>query len=256
MRYLIKFSYDGSNYCGYQRQKGLDTIQEQLENALFKINNSKYTPLTATGRTDKHVHALSQYAHTDIDVTITPYKLKRALNSNLPNDIHVIKVYSVKDDFHARYNVTSKTYKYLINTGEYSPIERNYVYQYNYVLNISKMQQAIKYLIGTHDYRAFVTENENKSNCVRTITMADITTDLLNPEKYIITFTGNGFMRYQVRNMVGLLLKVGQEKIDPIIVKQILDSKSRKKNGVTAPAEGLYLVNVEYNNLEESIIEE
>ena len=132
MRYLIKFSYDGSNYCGYQRQKGLNTIQEQLENALFKINNSKYTPLTATGRTDKHVHALSQYAHTDIDVTITLYKLKRALNSNLPNDIHVIKVYSVKDDFHARYNVTSKTYKYLINTGEYSPIERNYVYQYNY----------------------------------------------------------------------------------------------------------------------------
>ena len=97
MRYLIKFSYDGSNYCGYQRQKGLNTIQEQLENALFKINNSKYTTLTATGRTDKHVHALSQYAHTDIDVTITPYKLKRALNSNLPNDIHVIKVYSVKD---------------------------------------------------------------------------------------------------------------------------------------------------------------
>ena len=179
MRYLIKFSYDGSNYCGYQRQKGLNTIQEQLENALFKINNSKYTTLTATGRTDKHVHALSQYAHTDIDVTITPYKLKRALNSNLPNDIHVIKVYSVKDDFHARYNVTSKTYKYLINTGEYSPIERNYVYQYNYVLNISKMQQAIKYLIGTHDYRAFVTENENKNNCVRTITRADITTDLL-----------------------------------------------------------------------------
>ena len=118
------------------------------------------------------------------------------------------------------------------------------------------MQQAIKYLIGTYDYRAFVTENENKSNCVRTITMADITTDLLNPEKYIITFTGNGFMRYQVRNMVGLLLKVGQEKIDPIMVKQILDSKSRKKNGVTAPAAGLYLVNVEYNNLEESIIEE
>ena len=77
MRYLIKFSYDGSNYCGYQRQKGLNTIQEQLENALFKINNSKYTTLTATGRTDKHVHALSQYAHTDIDVTITPYKLKK-----------------------------------------------------------------------------------------------------------------------------------------------------------------------------------
>lgn len=255
MRFLIKFSYDGTAYCGYQRQPNKKTIQEELENALQKINNDISTPITATGRTDKKVHALCQYGHVDISVNITPHKLKRALNSNLPSDIHVIETWHVQDNFHARYNVFEKEYKYIINTGEYNPIERNYVYQYNYHLNINNMKKGIKYFIGTHDFRAFVTENVEKENCIRTITSAKIEQDHSNKNKYIISFTGNGFLRYQVRNMVGLLLKVGQEKIEPIKVKEILESKSRKKNGATAPAEGLYLVNVSYLNLEQYIID-
>ena len=121
MRYLIKFSYDGSNYAGFQTQKGLNTIQENMEDALTKINNGKYTPIVATGRTDKGVHAFSQYGHADIDVEITEYKLKRALNSNLPDDIHVIETKQVDSNFHARYNAKEKTYKYIINIGEYNP---------------------------------------------------------------------------------------------------------------------------------------
>ena len=255
MRYLIKFSYDGSNYLGYQKQGNLKTIENELITAATKINNGKYTTVTATGRTDKHVHAKCQYAHLDIDVSITPKKLKRALNSNLDNDIHVIDVFCVKNDFHARYNVCSKTYQYYINTGEYNPIERNYVYQYNYYLDIDKMQNAIKYFVGTHDFRAFVTENSIKDNCIRTIYSASIEKDLVDSNKYIITFTGNGFMRYQIRNMVGILIKVGNNKIDVSKVKSILDSKSRKKDGVTAKAEGLYLTNVSYDNLDKYIIE-
>lgn len=256
MRYLIKFSYDGTNYCGFQRQKDLKTIQEELENALKKINNNITTPLVATGRTDKLVHALCQYAHADISVNITPHKLKRALNSNLPDDIHVIEAYKVKEEFHARYNVVEKEYNYIFSTGEYNPIERNYVYQYNYKLNIEKMNEAIKYFIGTHDFRAFVTENSDKENCIRTIIKATIKQDVKDSNKYIVKFIGNGFLRYQVRNMVGILFKVGQEKIKPEKVKEILESKSRKKNGVTAPAEGLYLVNVKYKNLDEYIIKD
>ena len=256
MRYLIKFSYDGSNYCGYQIQPGLDTIQERLEFAATKINNGKKTDVVSTGRTDKKVHALCQYAHLDVDVTITPYKLKRAMNSNLPDDIHVIKAWRVSDDFHARYNVIEKEYHYMLNMGEYNPIERNYVYQYNYKLNVEKMNKAIKYFIGEHDFRAFVTENEDKENCVRTISDACVLVDENNSDKIIFKFIGDGFLRYQVRNMVGLLFKVGQEKIEPLKVKEILDSKSRKKNGVTAPAEGLYLVNVRYHDINKYIIEE
>ena len=245
MRFLIKFSYDGTNYSGYQSQPGLNTIQEQLENALTKINNNKKTTITSTGRTDKGVHARVQYAHCDIDVDITEYKLKRAMNSNLPDDIHVIETKIVPDDFHARYNVKSKEYKYYINLGEYNPLERNYVFQYNYKLNIDKMKEAIKYLIGEHDFRAFVTDNKEKENCIRTITRADIEKEDNN--KICITFEGNGFLRYQVRNMVGILIRVGEEKIEPLKVKEILESKDRTKNGKTAPAVGLYLNKVEYN---------
>lgn len=243
MRFLIKFSYDGTAYNGFQSQPGLDTIQDRIEEALKIVNNGKKTNIVATGRTDKKVHALCQYGHADIDVNITEYKLKRALNSNLPDDIHVIETKIVEDDFHARYNVKSKEYKYYINIGEYNPLERNYVFQYNYKLNIERMKEAIKVFLGTHDFRAFVTENKEKENCVRTVTDVDI--EQIN-DKIIITFKGDGFLRYQVRNMVGILIKVGEEKIDATEVQRILDSKDRTTGGKTAPAEGLYLTKVNY----------
>ena len=246
MRYLIKFSYDGSAYSGFQSQKGLETIQEKMEDALTKINNGKKTNLVATGRTDKGVHALCQYGHADIDVNITEKKLKRAMNSNLPDDIHVIETKVVSDTFHARYNVKSKTYQYIINTNEYNPLERNYVFQYNYKLDVDKMKEAIKYFIGEHDFRSFVTDNKDKENCVRKITKAVIKED---HGKVIITFTGNGFLRYQVRNMVGLLIKIGEGKIEPKEVKEIILKKDRTKASKTAPAEGLYLVEVRYKTM-------
>lgn len=243
MRYLIKFSYDGSNYLGFQTQKGHETIQEKMEEALTKINDGKYTPLVATGRTDKKVHALAQYGHADIDVKINEKKLKRAMNSNLPNDIHVIETRIVDDNFHARYNVKEKIYKYIINTGEYNPLERNYVFQYNYKLDIDNIKKAIKYFEGEHDFRAFVTDNKEKENCIRIINKTSIEVD---HNKVIITFKGTGFLRYQVRNMVGTLIRVGENKITPEEVEKILKSKDRTKSGKTAPAEGLYLVDVIY----------
>lgn len=243
MRFLIRFSYDGTAYHGFQSQPNQNTIQDKLEYALEKINNGKKTNIIATGRTDKGVHALSQYAHADLDIDITEHKLKRAMNSNLPNDIYVIETKIVEPDFHARYNVTSKTYKYYINIGEYNPLERNYVFQYNYNLNIEEMTKAIKKFKGTHDFRAFVTDNKEKENCIRTITEAMIEED---NKKIIITFKGNGFLRYQVRNMVGLLIAVGESKKSTEDVEKILESKDRTIFGKTAPAEGLYLVDVSY----------
>ena len=169
--------------------------------------------------------------------------MKRALNSNLPNDIHVIETKIVDNNFHARYNVEKKEYQYYINTGEYNPIQRNYVFQYNYQLNIEKMKEAIKVFIGNHDFRAFVTDNKEKENCIRTIYKASI-----EQEDNIIkiTFEGNGFLRYQVRNMVGILIRVGENKLSPKDVEKILKSKDRKKSGKTAPPEGLYLTKIYY----------
>lgn len=243
MRFLIKFSYDGTSYCGFQKQPNKNTIEEKLEDALTKINAGKKTNLTATGRTDKKVHALCQYAHCDIDVSITEKNLKRALNSNLPPDIHVIETKKVSSSFHARYNVKEKEYNYYLNTGEYNSIQRNYVFQYNHELDMKQMQKAIKYFLGTHDFRAFVTENKEKENCIRTISKVEITKkdDIIK-----FTFIGDGFLRYQVRNMVGLLIKVGENKISPEIVEKILLSKDRTKSGKTAPAEGLYLTQITF----------
>ena len=243
MRYLIRFSYDGTNYSGYQMQPNLKTIQKELEDAIEKVNNGIKRSVQASGRTDKGVHALSQYAHVDLDIDITPYKLKRALNSNLPNDIHVIDAKIVDDNFHARYSKSKKEYHYYLNMGEYNPIERNYVFQYNYKLDVEKMKDAINVFVGCHDFRAFVTENVDKPNCVRTIDYASIEQD---GDKIIFKFKGDGFLRYQVRNMVGSLIKLGEGKIAKNDLENILKSCDRSNGGVTAPSMGLYLIDVEY----------
>ncbi len=243
MKFLIKFAYDGTDFSGFQYQPGKRTIEEELNKVLTKINNNHKTTIVATGRTDAKVHALSQYAHVNLDVNITEYKLKRAMNSYLDDDIHVLEVKKVDDSFHARYNVLSKTYKYYINLGEYNPTRRNYELQYNHTLNIEKMKEAIKVFLGEHDYRAFVTQNKEKDNCIRTITKAEI------EEKnniLIITFTGNGFLRYQVRNMVGILIRIGENKLTKEQLSEILLSCDRTKSGKTAPACGLYLEKVDF----------
>ena len=243
MRFLLKFSYDGTDFVGFQRQPGKRTIQGELEEALTKINNNQKVTITATGRTDKKVHALIQYAHTDIDVKITENKLRRAMNTFLPDDIHIISTSIVDKNFNARYMVKEKTYKYLINLGEYNPIERNYVFQYNHELNIDNMKECAKVFLGEHDFRAFVTENKEKINCIRNISNVEIN---LKDEILEIKFTGNGFLKYQVRNMVGVLIRAGEGKITKPDVKEILNSKSRDKSGKTAPPEGLYLVDIKY----------
>ena len=243
MKFLIKFAYDGTNFSGFQYQPGKRTIEEELNKVLTKINNNHKTTIVATGRTDAKVHALSQYAHVNLDVNITEYKLKRAMNSYLDDDIHVLEVKKVDDSFHDRYNVLSKTYKYYINLGEYNPTRRNYELQYNHTLNIEKMKEAIKVFLGEHDYRAFVTQNKEKDNCIRTITKAEI------EEKnniLIITFTGDGFLRYQVRNMVGILIRIGENKLTKEQLSEILLSCDRTKSGKTAPACGLYLEKVDF----------
>jgi tRNA pseudouridine38-40 synthase len=243
MRYLITFSYDGSGFNGYQKQEGLRTVQEEIEKALEYINGGRKTIITSSGRTDKGVHAMCQKAHVDIFVTITPYKLMRAMNSNLPDDIHVIKTEIVSNDFHARYMVKEKEYQYLLNMGEYNPMMRNYIYQYGKKLDIDKMMEAIKYFIGTHDFKSFTPNKDKRENYVRTINYVNI-----EEKDNIVTFTfrGNGFIKYQIRNMVGYLIKVGESKKKGSDIPKILLGKDRKMASITAHSEGLYLTNVKY----------
>ena len=242
-RYLINFSYDGSNYNGYQKQKGLNTIQGKMEEALKYINNHKDTKFSSSGRTDAFVHAINQYGHADIDVSITEYKLKRALNSLLPDDIHVKCTEKVDDDFHSRYNVKKKEYIYKINMGEFNPTQRNYVYQLCKTLNINKIKEALKYIKGTHDFERLSSNEHKEKNTIRTIYSAKLS---LDGDILTLSFTSNGFLKYMVRIIVGILIQIGLEKYEPIYIKDIIEGKVTTNYKKIAPAQGLYLFNVEY----------
>lgn len=243
MRYKIEFSYDGTLFNGYQVQPKLRTIQKCLEDAVSYLNGQKKTQVVSSGRTDKGVHALRQTAHFDLEENITLDKIKRGLNSNLPEDIHIISVKKVKDDFHARYYVKRKEYIYKINIGEYNPLERNYIYQYNRKLNIEKMKEAIKCFEGTHDFTSFVSSEDERENKIRTIFETNIK---LKKDILEISFIADGFMKYQVRNMVGLLLDIGKERKQIEDVKKIIDKRDRKLSSKTASPAGLYLKKVWY----------
>lgn len=246
MRYLIKFSYDGTNYSGYQKQPNAVTVQGVLEDVLTRINSNKQVLVSASGRTDAHVHALGQSAHFDLDISISSNDLNKALNSLLPGDIYVKEVEVVADTFHARFNVKAKEYMYVINLGEYNPMERNYIYQYNKNLNIEDMKKAISYLIGEHNFKSFTKVDEEKDDYVRIIKSATIKLDNNNPNHLVINFVGTGFLRYMVRNMVGTLIEVGEGKRTPDSILSLLELQDRTKAGKTAPPEGLYLKEVIY----------
>lgn len=245
-RYFITFSYDGTNFSGYQKQPRERTIQNELEKALKEINENKKVEVHASGRTDAKVHALNQKAHFDLDIKITKEKLKKALNSLLPEDIHIKNVEEVSDNFHARYNAKGKEYIYKINMGEYNPLERNYVYQYNNRLDVTEIERAMKYLEGTHNFKSFTKTDEEKDDYVRTLSQTNLIRDLKDVNKITLVFVGTGFLRYMVRNMVGTLIAVGEGKMKSEEIIEILKKEDRREAGKTANPEGLYLKNVFY----------
>ena len=241
MRYLITFSYDGSKYNGYQKQLDVNTVQSELEKALTTLNDNNFVSVVASGRTDAGVHAINQHAHFDLSINITVDKLKMALNSLLPKDIYVKQVEEVDPEFHARFNVKTKEYIYKINVGEYNPIEKDYIYQYNKELDINKMKDAIKLLEGTHNFKSFASADDVRDNYERTILKTNIE---LDNNIITISFVGTGFLRYMVRNMVGTLIEIGEGKERNI--NKILEALDRKEAGKTAPPQGLYLKDVYY----------
>lgn len=246
MRYFITFSYDGTKFNGYQKQPRVRTVQGEIEKALKQINDNKEVTISATGRTDAGVHALNQKAHFDLEKEFDLDKLKQGLNSLLPEDIYIKKVEKVLDNFHARFDAIGKEYVYIINMGEYNPLERNYVYQHCKKLDVVEMERALKYFEGTHNYKSFTKTDEEKDDYVRTISQTSLTRDNKDINKIYIDFVGTGFLRYMVRNIVGLLIEVGEGKRRSEEVISILKAEDRTKAGKTANPEGLYLKNVFY----------
>ena len=243
----MTFSYDGSKYKGYQKQPKVKTVQGELEKALKTINGGTKVDVHASGRTDAGVHALNQKAHFDLDMKhITPEKLKDGLNSLIPKDIYIKHIEVVSDDFHARYNAKAKEYIYKINMGEYDPIEKDYVYQYNKKLDVAEIERALKYLEGTHNFKSFTKTDDEKEDYTRTIVQTNLIRNMKNINKITLSFLGTGFLRYMVRNMIGTLIEIGEGKRKSEEIIEILKAQDRRKAGKTASPEGLYLKDVLY----------
>ncbi len=240
MKYLITVSYDGSKYYGFQRLNDLPSIQKELEDALSVINKDKVY-VKGSGRTDRGVHALGQKCHFELKYDIPCERLVNAINSLLSNYVRVLDCIKVNDDFHARFSVKKKIYKYIINMGKYDVIKQDYLYNYCKRLEIKSMKIASNYLIGKHSYKVFVSGDRNNYN-------SEIYKIIFKKEKDIltITFEGKSFHRYMVRNMVGALLLVGCGKISIEEFKNMIDSDENKYTYITAPSNGLYLESVEY----------
>jgi tRNA pseudouridine38-40 synthase len=242
----MTFSYDGSKYLGYQKQRKGSTVQEELESALTKINSEKKVSVSASGRTDAGVHAINQAAHFDLNGEHDENKILVSLNSLLPDDIYVKKVERVSNDFHARFDAKAKEYIYKINMGEYNPIEKDYIHQYNKRLNVPEIERALKYLEGTHDFKSFTKNDEEQEDYTRTIIQTNLIRDMRELNKITISILGTGFMRYMVRNIVGVLIEVGEGKRKSEDIFHILAAKDRRVAGKTAPPNGLYLKDVLY----------
>ena len=242
-RIKLTIAYDGTNYCGWQIQPNGITIEEVINKTLQKLTGEPILVIGAS-RTDSGVHAMGNVAVFDTETSIPPERIAMALNQRLPEDIVIVKSEEVALDFHPRYCDCSKTYEYhIINTRIPVPTKRLTNYFVSYNLNLDHMREAASYLVGEHDFVSFCNVRTDVENTVRTITALDI---IENGNEITIRITGNGFLYNMVRIIVGTLIRVGRGFYTPEKVKEILEAKDRKAAGVTAPAHGLMLMNIEY----------
>jgi tRNA pseudouridine38-40 synthase len=243
MNYRITLAYDGTEYEGWQMQAGSRTIQGVLSEALARIDGAPVI-VHGAGRTDSGVHAAGQVASFRLRHERACALLQRALNGNLPFDIRVLDAARAGDDFNARFDARSKTYRYQIYVAEVmSPFLRRYAWHYPYPLDPDRLAADGRTLLGTHDFSAFTVSSSEVKSHVRTITAVDLET---SGPCWQMTFTGNGFLRYMVRTMVGALLDANRGRLKAGSIAALLNSRERRLAGASAPAEGLTMVKVEY----------
>lgn len=243
-RLKCTIAYDGTHFSGFQVQPNGRTVQGEIERALCKLHKGEEIRIHPSGRTDAGVHAHGQVIHFDSPLSIPIDRWQTALNTLLPDDIVALTIESVNTDFHARYNVVKKEYRYfLLNQKERDVFRKNHSYYYPYPINLDRIIEATEYLLGTHDFTSFCSTKSDKENKVRTIEEIEIWKD---GNEIVFRFVGNGFLYNMVRIIVGTLLKVGQGKLSPEDIKVILEKKDRQAAGKTAAAHGLHQWRVWY----------
>lgn len=254
MRYKITIEYEGTDLLGWQWQPDGNSAQGFLETAIkqafgrFVTENIDNGALVwGAGRTDAGVHALAQVAHFDLNLDIEEWKLREALNANLRDleaPVSIITAEKVSDDFHARFSAQGRGYIYrILNRRAPSVLLKNRVWWVPVPLDIEKMRQASKCLLGKHDFTSFRAAACQAKSPIKTLDKLDI---IQKGEEIIFEVEAKSFLHHQVRNFVGTLKMVGDGHLQIDDVQKILEAKDRKKAGVTAPAEGLYLSKVWY----------
>lgn len=243
MRIKCVVSYNGANYYGFQTQNrdDMNSIQDELEKVLSKIFNEEIG-ISASGRTDRGVHALYQVFHFTVNLKeIDLYKIKYSINSMLPKDIYIKEMKVVDNDFHSRFSVKTKTYRYVINTGERNVILDKLVYNFSRKLDIEKIKDAMKLFVGNHYFYNFCTNNEG--DFVRTIHSFTLEE---KGDYLIFDIKGTGFRRYMVRMIIGTIIEIGLNNIDCSTIEELLKEGSKNRVRYKAPSEGLYLAYVDY----------
>jgi len=245
MNIALKITYDGKDFCGWQKQPEKRSVQENIENAIF-LAFKKHVLLEGSGRTDSGVHALGQIASFEIEGNLNTKTLPRAINFYLPEDVRVLEAWEVPAEFNARFSAKEKTYIYKFYASRFEyPLKRGRELRVNDYVDIGLMERSLKYLIGEKDFKAFCAKKSGKTNFVRTITSAKI--NRISNFEFELEISGNGFLYNMVRIIMGTLLAVGYKTWPPEKIKEVIASEDRANAGKTMPSYALYLKEVKYN---------
>ncbi|SMQ58464.1 tRNA pseudouridine38-40 synthase [Devosia lucknowensis] len=244
-RFKLIIEYDGTPFCGWQRQADRMSVQQALEEAIERFSGETVTT-QAAGRTDAGVHALGQVAHFDLSKDWDPFRVREALNYHLrPHPVVVIDCQGVGHDFEARFSATARHYEYrILNRRAPAAIERNQVWHVPMPLDPTRMHKAAQLILGHHDFSTFRSSECQANSPIRTLDAFDVSGD---GEVISITASARSFLHHQVRSMVGSLKLVGDGKWSPADFRAALDAADRRRCGPMAPSSGLYLTGVDYD---------
>lgn len=250
MNYRLLIQYDGTDFHGWQVQNNQRTVQGELERVLSLLEDAE-VHVAGSGRTDAGVHAEGQVANVKMNKIFKPEKLRGAINGNSWRDIRVLDVMTVDDDFHARFSAKEKTYIYrVVNAPVMSPFWARYAHLESRPLDLGRMQDAASVFLGEHDWTAFSSAGSDSENKVRTISGFSIESrwdTRCGAAMIEFRITGNGFLRYMVRSIIGTMLELGRNERDEDSIRTAIVTLDRDLAGVTAPANGLTLLSVDYD---------
>jgi len=240
-RYFIRFAYNGNNYHGWQIQPNATAVQEILNRAVSLLSREKIS-VVAAGRTDAGVHAKEMYGHIDFQNFIPDENFIFKLNSFLPKDISIYEIRKVRQDAHARFDATSRRYEYWISTRK-DPFMQGKAWMFYKDMDLDKMNEAAKLLLGRHDFESFSKTHSDVNNFFCTVEEAEW---VVRDHYFVFYIKANRFLRNMVRAIVGTLVDVGLGKMSLEELQMAIDAKDRGKTGTSVPGEALYLCEVNY----------